>query len=107
MFKPFNIHWVENNAGDLRRGMRKRGFTARISPTLGEPHKVCVHISFCHRKDQYCKKTGVSMATSRPPLVVNARTVPSTLAKVANECMTKRFKMYDDWDFEYVYKYMV
>jgi hypothetical protein len=108
MFKPFNIHWYENNAGPLHYGMRKRGFTARISPALGEAHKVCLHIAFCNRKDQYCKKSGVETATSRPPMVVNARAITQALAEAANDCMTKKYKDgYKAEDFEYVYKYMV
>lgn len=81
MFKPFFIH-RHQPAGKLPN-RNPRGFTALISPDLGNHRMVHMQVTFCSPKDQFVKKEGRRLAAEAAIETLNKRDVPRMLAALS------------------------
>jgi hypothetical protein len=109
-FKPFFVH-INRGPGSIYSKLR--GATVYVAPSEN-PRECQVQITFCSRKDAFCKKTGRSFAQKAPVAVINIRKLATFLAGV-DYCVTEG-KVADSAtspfadgseEFFYVYKYMV
>lgn len=75
--KSFNIHYFSTSP----KPRFSRGFTAVISPN--DNKTVRVQTSFCHRKDQFCKKTGAATAKKTEGILVKKHELPRYLGELA------------------------
>lgn len=108
-FKPFNIHHFHNGA--VAKNLKFRGFTAVISPGKAE-RSVDVRMSFCSKKDIYCRKTGVSAANDSKSegtaFTCNARELLNMVSYTAQnfKCATVDHTGADITNKEFLYKYL-
>lgn len=109
-FKPFNIHHFHN--GSVAKTLKFRGFTAVVSPGK-DTRSVDVQMSFCSKKDIYCRKTGVSTAESRDKgegylFSCNARELLNQLDERAYtmKCATVDHTGVEIIDKVFLYKYL-
>ena len=112
-FKPFYVHI---NRGPGKRYSKLRGATVLVSPAKDKTNRfVTVQVTYCSKRDQFCKKTGRSQAEQAPAEVINVRKLATFLADVdyrVSEGLNAEISAASPFndgseEFHYVYKYMV
>lgn len=86
-------------------GRARNGFTALIHPTENS-RTVLFSVTYCSKKDAFCKKTGRSSVAQLIPTEVNKRDVPQLLAKAQAICEGHSFYN-GDLSWQYIYRYML
>lgn len=80
-FKPFYIHKQTR----LKETGKFRGFSAYIEPS--EDHrKVLIKITYCSRKDEFCRKKGREALAQMESKEINSRTLPAALDEAWLKC---------------------
>lgn len=108
-FKPFNIHHFTNGA--VAKNIKFRGFTAIVTPGKAA-RSVDVQMSFCSKKDIYCRKTAVAAAYDRESegylFTCNARELLDKLDEYAfnMKCQRVDHTGVKITDKEFLYKYL-
>lgn len=60
------------------------GATVQVIGDTEMAAQVDVQVTFCSRKDMYCKRTGRKLAMSAPTKIVPLRYLPNELARIEN-----------------------
>lgn len=97
MFKPFYVHYHNQNFHHQFKGMREeakpcRGFSAfiRINDEDASGRTVKFSASLCAPMDPFNKKMGRTIAQAGEAVVLNKRDVPEMLIKLRLLCTDKR-----------------
>jgi hypothetical protein len=103
-FKPFFIHRqrIKPFSG------KHNGFTAYISPNAEDARMCDVQVTYCSRKDQFCKKEGRSFALKAPIKTVNKRDLPTELNRIHIQLHNWKHSPSDfDNSWHWVLKYVI
>lgn len=101
-FKPFYVHF---NLGPGKLSSKFRGFTAHVAPH--DSRNVAVKLTFCSKRDQFCKKVAREEVDHKPAQVVNARQLSKFMAQQRAQCHGHTAYEWEHHEYDYLYKYMV
>ncbi len=104
MFKPFFIH---RQVSHLLKP-KFRGFTAYVEQDPDNSRMLRVRVSYCSRKDAFCKATGRAAALAKDSwTVINKRDLPKWVANSMNVCLGSKSDLLETWGELFLLKYVV
>jgi hypothetical protein len=85
----------------------KGGVTVRVTGDTDNVGQVDVQYVECSQKDNFCKKTGRSLAEKAPVKVVALRYLPAELGRIAQRAQARKRLLAFNSDFTFAIKYFL
>lgn len=81
------------------------GATVMVTGETDVPAQVDVQVTFCSRKDMFCKKTGRIAAAKSPVKIVALRYLPNELARIEDQVYG--YELQNGNDFLFAMRYFL